>query len=92
MVITKNNLKAEIDNVDDQYLEVLYQLIKKLPVQQKKIQLISLILKRFFLISLKQMDWKLNGNGIIQRMYRFEVLIGHLFCFRINQDEIGTVI
>ena len=31
--ITKNSLKAEVDNVDDQYLDVLYQLIKKLPVQ-----------------------------------------------------------
>jgi hypothetical protein len=36
MVITKNNLKLEIDNVDDQYLDVLYQLIKKLPIQQKQ--------------------------------------------------------
>ena len=36
MAITKNNLKAEIDNVDEQYLDVLYQLIKKLPVQQKQ--------------------------------------------------------
>jgi hypothetical protein len=36
MAITKNYLKAEIDNVDEQYLEVLYQLIKKLPVQQKQ--------------------------------------------------------
>ena len=25
MVITKNNLKAEIDSVDDQYLDVLYK-------------------------------------------------------------------
>ena len=36
MVITKNSLKAEIDNVDDQYLDVLYQLIKKLPMQPKQ--------------------------------------------------------
>jgi hypothetical protein len=36
MVITKNHLKLEIDNVDEQYLDVLYQLIKKLPIQQKQ--------------------------------------------------------
>jgi hypothetical protein len=36
MAVTKDSLKAEIDNMDDQYLDVLYQLIKKLPVQQKQ--------------------------------------------------------
>ena len=36
MVITKSHLKSEIDNVDEQYLDVLYQLIKKLPIQQKQ--------------------------------------------------------
>jgi hypothetical protein len=43
--------------VDNQYLDVLYQLIKKFPVQQKQKQLTSLILKLFFLIYPKQMDW-----------------------------------
>jgi len=37
MVITKSHLKSEIDSMDDQYLEVLYQLIKKLPMQQNMI-------------------------------------------------------
>jgi hypothetical protein len=36
MVITKNNLKLEIDNVDDQYLDVLYKFIKTLQAPQKK--------------------------------------------------------
>ncbi len=36
MVITKSHLKAEIDSMDEQYLNVLYQLIKKLPIQQKQ--------------------------------------------------------
>lgn len=36
MVISKSQLKSEIDSMDEQYLEVLYQLIKKLPTQQKQ--------------------------------------------------------
>jgi hypothetical protein len=36
MIITKTHLKLEIDNLDDQYLDVLYQLIKKLSMQQKQ--------------------------------------------------------
>jgi hypothetical protein len=36
MVITKSHLKSEIDSMDEQYLDVLYQLIKRLPTQQKQ--------------------------------------------------------
>lgn len=36
MMITKNELKAAIDNVDDQYLYIVYQLIQKLSPQQKR--------------------------------------------------------
>lgn len=36
MVITKNNLKSEIDSVDDQYLDILYKFIKTLQKTEKK--------------------------------------------------------
>jgi hypothetical protein len=36
MVITKNNLKSEIDSVDDQYLDILYKFIKTLQKPEKK--------------------------------------------------------
>ena len=36
MVITKNNLKSEIDTVDDQYLDILYKFIKTLQKPAKK--------------------------------------------------------
>ncbi|MFA7243074.1 MAG: hypothetical protein WC091_23445 [Sulfuricellaceae bacterium] len=49
MVITKSHLKSEIDSMDDQYLEVLYQLIKKLPMQQKQNMIHKLNFKAFLL-------------------------------------------
>ncbi len=49
MVITKSHLKSEIDSMDDQYLDVLYQLIKKLPIQQKQKAVHKLDFKAFLL-------------------------------------------
>lgn len=55
MVITKNHLKSEIDSMDEQYLDVLYQLIKKFSIQQKPKTVHQLDFKSF-LLSIPKID------------------------------------
>jgi len=60
MVITKNSLKAEIDNVDEQYLDILYQLIKKLSMQPKQKMLQQPDFKAFLLSIPKTEELKIE--------------------------------
>lgn len=71
MVITKNSLKAEIDNVDEQYLDVLYQLIKKLSLQPKQESLYKPDFKDFLLSIPKTEELKVER----QRDYPKDVLL-----------------
>lgn len=71
MAITKNSLKAEIDNVDEQYLDVLYQLIKKLSMQPKQKMLHQPDFKDFLLSIPKTEELKIER----QRDYPKDVLL-----------------
>jgi hypothetical protein len=88
MVITKSHLKLEIDSMDEQYLDVLYQLIKKTTYPTKaKNDFTSLISKLFFLIFPKEMDWKLNGNAILDSLIAATAYTHHLTLLTRNESD-----